>query len=151
MTLCIGMISRNSIVFASDSRATIGDPLGLVTANDTIKKTFRLTERCGLLMAGAGELGMTVLDLAIAKLYQRPGPDELSIDSIVKEICPVFVNEWSRWFGAAPPPGRPPLGLIVGGYTKTEKGFDSPKIYTLLSQLNFAPSTNSMGFAAAGG
>jgi 20S proteasome alpha/beta subunit len=61
MTLALAIKAVDAVVMAADSRGTIGDPRGLTAINDTQQKLFQLGTR-GLVMAGASEMALAILD-----------------------------------------------------------------------------------------
>jgi 20S proteasome alpha/beta subunit len=61
MTLAVAIKAVDSVVMAADSRGTIGDPRGLTAINDTQTKLFQLGQ-CGVVIAGASEVALIILD-----------------------------------------------------------------------------------------
>ena len=151
MTLAIGIIANDGIALASDSRATIGDPRGLTTVNDTVQKVFKITDFCGLAIAGDGGLAVSILDIFSWDLKQKPNYNNFSIDEIVALLRQTAINKYNEWFPHLKPQERPFLAMVICGYRRGIDGkLDSPLIFSLLSITHFAPSTDTMGFAAAG-
>lgn len=65
MSLAIAIQTNEGIAIASDSRGTFGDPRGVTGANDTIPKVYGLTKYTAMAVAGANEIGATLLDLLV--------------------------------------------------------------------------------------
>jgi len=151
MTLTISIIAKDGIILASDSRATIGNPLGLTTVNDTVKKVFKVTNHSGLAIAGEGELGATLIDAFYYTLHEKPNYNLLSIDELVDLLRSIVIGKYNEWFPHIRPEERPYLSIILSGYRKDEGGgLTIPQMFTLHSSYHFAPCTNTMGFAALG-
>jgi 20S proteasome alpha/beta subunit len=151
MMLAIGIIAKDGVALASDSRATIGDPRGLTTVNDTVQKVFKITDFCGLAIAGEGGLAASIFDVFLRSLKEKPDYNNLSIDEIVDLLRNTSINRYNEWFPHLKPQERPFLAMIVCGYRKSaEASLDTPLIFSLLSIRHFAPSTDTMGFAAVG-
>jgi len=62
MTLTVTLSVKDGIVFATDSRGTIGDPRGLTAQNDTIKKMYIVGKQTVLQMSGANETGAMIIE-----------------------------------------------------------------------------------------
>lgn len=151
MTLAIGIIANDGIVLGSDSRATIGDPRGLTTVNDTVQKIFKITDFCGLAIAGDGGLAVSILDIFLWDLKQKPDYNTFSIDEIIFLLRNTSISKYNEWFPHLKPQERPFLAMIVCGYRKNlQGGLDVPIIFSLLSVNHFAPSTDTMGFTTVG-
>ncbi|MBI2304445.1 MAG: hypothetical protein HYU86_06820 [Chloroflexi bacterium] len=85
MTLIVCMKAEQAIILAADSRGTIGDPRGLTAINDNQHKLFSLG-RCGLGLAGASEMGATLLDE-----LRKKGVDQLSeVDTVVARVAEIY-------------------------------------------------------------
>lgn len=76
MTLVVGLIAKDGIVLASDSRMT-----SEITSNDTVKKILKLNDRNALGVAGDGTLGIHFLEVIHDKLTFEHG-----IVDLVEEI-----------------------------------------------------------------
>lgn len=154
MSLGVTLISKEGIVLASDSRATIGDPRGLTVSNDTVQKIFQINRNVGLIMAGEGAIGATLVDALNQeiKAQQSQNGRELFIEETV-QICFKLANHlFSVWFGA---PQMTPQGLARpwAFLTLSLTGFNSenkPETYILISANGFAPGKDTMGFTAIG-
>jgi 20S proteasome alpha/beta subunit len=151
MTLAIGIIANDSLVLASDSRATIGDVRGLTTVNDTVQKIFKITDFCGLAIAGDGGLATSLFDAFLWELKKEKDFNNFSVDEIVNLLRTVWINKYDQWFPYLKPEDRPGLAILVCGYRKNIEGkLDTPLIYSLSSFTHFAPSTDIMGFQTIG-
>ncbi len=78
MTLAVAIKATDAIVMAADSRGTIGDPRGLTAINDTAQKLFQFGN-CGLVIAGASEMALAILDEFGKQNLNNPG----SVDDAV--------------------------------------------------------------------
>ena len=154
MTLAISIIAKDGVAIASDSRVTSGDPRGPTTVNDTVKKVFELTDFCGLAIAGDGGLGASIIDLIYYELRKNPNYRYLSVDEILCVCCESAIKKYNEWFSQIDFQDRPTLHVIVSGYRKdiSKSNFtDSPEIFTLHSERNFAPHRwTLLGFMAIG-
>ena len=148
MTLTIGMIARDGIVLASDSRATVGDPRGQTAINEPVKKIFAVGKYIGIGMAGDAGLALTVID-EFSKDVSNCG--EMAIFETVERLRLKCVDLYNRWFPYLTPDNRPDLNLIIAGYTASDKVDDQKaEIYSLSSFHNFVPRKNPTGFEAVG-
>lgn len=147
MSLGISLIGKGGLVLVSDSRATIGDPRGLTVSNDTVKKIFGISQKAGLIMAGAGEIGAVLIDEMSKRLNK-----EDDVDSVLIKIHDVSVPLFTKWFGqpVIAPQGiiRPWPSLVINLAGLSRDG--SSKLYILTSEIGFAPSKSTMGFATIG-
>lgn len=135
MTLVVAMIAKDGIVLAADSRGTIGDPRGLTAIDDSHMKLYQLGQ-CGLALAGASEMGASLLD----ELRMQGHNGFQDVDHALKTLIGEFSNYFSDWFGQIPVQQRPGVLFTLAGYRKVAGHAPEPKIYSLTSQANFAPS-----------
>ena len=84
MTLIVGMEADSAIILAADSRGMMGDPRGLTAINDNQTKLYPLGH-CGFGLAGASELGASLLDEYRKKEFDKPTP----VDEIVVKISKI--------------------------------------------------------------
>ena len=154
MTLAISIRAKDGIAIAADSRVTSGDPRGPTTVNDTVKKVFELGDHCGLTIAGDGGLGSSVIDAIYFELHQNPDWRHSSVDEMLVLCRNNAIRKYGEWFNGVAFEDRPTLHLIVSGYRKdiSRSNFiDSPEIFTLHSERNFAPHRwTLLGFMAIG-
>jgi len=132
MTLIACLKASTAIILASDSRGTIGDPRGLTAINDTQKKIWPIGKH-GLGLAGASEMGATLLDELKGEVS---GDDDIGIakDKIVDKCMGLF----DHWFRNTQPAQRPVVLMTLAGHRFAD-GVPEPIVYLLNSQLNFAP------------
>lgn len=155
MSLAIALQINKGIVIASDSRGTFGDPRGVTGANDTIQKIYGLTKYTAMAVAGANEIGATLLDLLVP-VIQREGL--VGIDDVLQATRQLFGSKYNEWFPnlpAMPSPQaphlqRPGLVVILAGYRMTDGKPGQPMLFSLISQLNFVPSLSNYGFSIIG-
>jgi len=153
MSLAIAIQTNKGIVVASDSRGTFGDPRGVTGANDTIQKVYGLTKYTAMAVAGANEIGATLLDLLLPIIKNLEG-----IDDILQATRQLFGSKYSEWFPnlpAMPSPQaphlqRPGLVVILAGYRMVDGKPAQPMLYSMISQLGFVPSLSNYGFAIIG-
>lgn len=154
MTLAIGIIAKDGIALASDCRVTSGDPRGPTTVNDTVKKVFELGNFCGLAIAGDGGLGASVIDVIYYELHKNKDYNSLSVDDMLILCRNNVIKKYDEWFEQVAFEDRPTLHIILAGYRKdigNANFIDSPEIFTLHSERNFAPHRwTLLGFMAIG-
>jgi len=154
MTLAISIIAKDGVAIASDSRVTSGDPRGPTTVNDTVKKIFELSDFCGLAIAGDGGLAASIIDLIYYELHKNPDYRYFSVDEMLGVCCAGAIKKYNEWFSQIDFADRPTLHMILNGYRKdisNSKLIDSPEIFTLHSERNFAPHRwTLLGFMALG-
>jgi 20S proteasome alpha/beta subunit len=136
MTLVIGLKAKDGIVIASDSRAS-----STLTSNDTVQKIFKLGEHSAVGISGDGGLAMYFLDQIQGKLDHRTGISDLAEQVRVKGKA-----TFNDFFEHLEPKKRPPLSLLLLGYTVDNK----PEMYTLSSEDNFVPRKGVTGFECIG-
>ncbi len=136
MTLVVGIIAKDGIVFTSDTRMTSD-----ITSNDEVKKIFRLNDHSAIGMAGDGTLGIHFIELISEQLTFEHG-----IVSLVEQIREKGKNKFEEYFSHLLPEKRPSLVFLVAGYTKKQE----PKIYQLNSRDNFVPRQSTTGFDSIG-
>ena len=154
MTLAVSIIAKDGIAIASDSRVTSGDPRGPTTVNDTVKKIFELGDFCGLAIAGDGGLGAAVIDVLYYELHKNPDYRYFSVDDMLAICRDAAVKKYNEWFSQVNFEDRPTLHIILSGYRKDISNvnfIDSPEIFTLHSERNFAPHRwTLLGFISIG-
>jgi 20S proteasome alpha/beta subunit len=154
MTLAISIIAKDGVAIASDSRVTSGDPRGPTTVNDTVKKIFELGDFCGLTIAGDGGLGASVIDVINFELHKNAHYRNFSVDEMLRISSECVIRKYNEWFTSVTFEERPTLHIILTGYRKdigNSYFTDSPEIFTLHSERNFAPHRwTLLGFMAIG-
>jgi len=107
MSLAIAIQTKEGIIVASDSRGTFGDPRRVTGANDTIQKVYGLTKYTAMAIAGANEIGATLLDL-LTPVIQKQNLE--GIDNILQATRQLFITRYNEWFPRLPAM-PPPQGL----------------------------------------
>lgn len=136
MTLVVGIIAKDGVVLASDSRVSSG-----FTSNDTVDKIISLNEHTAVGIAGDGNLGIHLFNLLKPELRLDEG-----IFKLVEQIREFLKKKFDEYF-AGEPEKRSQLYLMVVGY---EKDNTTPQVYELLSEDNFIPRPSSVGFNCIG-
>ncbi len=139
MTLVVGIIAKDGIVLASDSRMTTST----VTSNDTVEKIVNLNERFAIGIAGDGNLGIHLLKLIKDDLNFNVG-----IVKLVEQMRVELKKKFDEYYSNEPnPANRGALNLLVVGYDKDN---ENPEVYELHSRDNFIPRSSSTGFNSIG-
>lgn len=136
MTLVIGIIAKDGIVLASDSRMT-----GSITMNDTVRKVLKLDDHNALGVAGDGTLGIHFMETITDDLTFEKG-----IVNLVEQIRLKGKEKFDDYFEHQEPKDRPGLTFLIAGYTKSGE----PRLYELSSNDNFVPRPSSTGFDCTG-
>ncbi len=156
MTLLVCLKAEGKLVLASDSRGTFGDPRGVTAQNDSQIKVFPLTNRVGIMAAGVGELGATVV-----QTLQRQLPDpKAGIEAVLPTVCASLTSMYDQWFPIEKfqvqpltddNATRPDLAFILAGFPSIgSEHSGEPEIYSLVGALNFAPLLHNYGFGLSG-
>lgn len=155
MTLLVALKGRDGIVAATDSRGTFGDARMVTAQNDTMQKLYAVAPHVALMASGAAELATVLKN----NLEQRIGQDVDGASAVMGLTREVAREGYGQWFPGwaiqqglnASMPVRPDLGLVVTGFDPDPDGaFTVPKIYQLVSALDFAPMLSDYGFALQG-
>ena len=150
MSLLVCLLGTDGLVLATDSRGTFGDPRGATAQNDLIKKLHLANERVGILVAGAGDLGSTVVSGFLA----LPDTASLGVTELTMALHRYARAQFGKWFelfSIKPAvndcrPARPDLNFIVAGFELNHE----PKIFRMSSSLDFAPMLHNYGFGIDG-
>jgi len=134
MTLIVAMKADSAIILAADSRGMIGNLNDLTAINDNQIKLHSLGN-CGLGIAGASELGSSLLDEYRKKGYHQPAP----VDKVMNNISHESLDCYNKWFGAISPEKRPGVFITLAGYRGNMSAKPEPMVYLLSSAQNFAP------------
>jgi 20S proteasome alpha/beta subunit len=150
MSLLVGLVGADGLVLATDSRGTFGDPRGVTAQNDQIKKLYLANDRAGILVAGAGDLGSTVVSSFLA-LPNIASLDATALAMALHTYARAQFGEWFKQFSIKPSagdsrPSRPDLNFIVAGLDSNH----ASRIYRLSSSLEFAPMLHNYGFGVDG-
>jgi len=156
MTLIVALEGKDGLVLASDSRGTFGDPRGVTAQNDTLQKLYKISDYVGVLVCGAAELSVSLIDAVKKSVKSKK---MVGITSIVDEFRIVAKQKYNEWFsnfiiqsvqGSEKPP-RPDVAVIIAGYDIDKVGKPTEKeIYILGSGWDFAPQRSNYGFAVNG-
>lgn len=143
-------------MLACDSRGTFGDPRGVTAQNDSQIKLFRLTDRVGIMVAGVGELGATIVQSLQAQITDP----EAGIDAVLPRVSASMASMFDQWFPiekfqvqplSREDATRPDIACILAGYPSAGKTKSAEaEIYSLVGMLNFAPLLHNYGFALSG-
>ncbi|HEV8515980.1 MAG TPA: hypothetical protein VGQ59_22020 [Cyclobacteriaceae bacterium] len=138
MTLVVGLIAKDGVVLASDSRMS-----STITSNDTVEKIVNLDEHIAVGIAGDGTLGIHLLKLIKNDLDFKAG-----IVKLVEQIRKLLKDKFDEYYSNEPDPTkRESLTFLIVGY---EKDNDRPEVYELKSRDNFIPRPSSTGFNCIG-
>ena len=154
MTLTVALSVKDGMVFATDSRGTLGDPRGLTAQNDTITKMYVVGKQTVLQMSGANEIGSKIID----EILQTDNPQTLSSTTEVMDRARnLLKNRYNEWFTNMPIipiensgiPARPNLNFTIAGFdTKDDNNIH--RIYSLSSGNDFAPLLFNTGMCLTG-
>jgi 20S proteasome alpha/beta subunit len=156
LTLNLCLKGTNGMVLASDSRGTFGDPRGVTAQNDNMKKLYAVSKYVGVVIAGSGELGATIMDVIPNQIKASKMEGVTPVMNEIRKILMERYDQWFRGFSIVPAQGltnpvRPTLVVIVGGYEVDSEGKASvQKIYSLNCHNNFAPMLHDYGYALNG-
>jgi 20S proteasome alpha/beta subunit len=142
MTLVACLLGKDGLVFAADSRGTIGDPRGLTAINDKQQKLFRLTKFTGILTYGQAEMAAQL----IAEIRSKATNDDAKIDEIMVMARSVIRERYQDWVRNIPFEHRQLIGFILGGLDDS----GNAKAFYLSSPLDFAPQLVTTGVALGG-
>lgn len=145
MTLIAGLQGVDGLVMAADSRGTIGDPRGLTAINDSHTKLFRLTSHVGAAVAGASELAVQLISEIRTQLAANPAV--VFIDQVMNLTRGILRSRYADWFSTLSPDQRPSIIFMLAGFTDAPR---VPKMYLLVSSMDFAPQLFTNGHALAG-
>ncbi|HZE72156.1 MAG TPA: hypothetical protein VE135_21825 [Pyrinomonadaceae bacterium] len=147
MTLILSLKGKDGMVLAADSRGTIGDPRGLTAINDSYTKLFKLSDHCGIAVAGASELAAKLVDELRVTLNQGK---QTWADAILQETRKLMRARYDDWFSKFKLEDRPNVNVIITGYHKDKQNTVIPRTYLLASPLDFAPQLSPKGNMLAG-
>ncbi len=154
MTLIVGLIARDGIALASDSRMTAGNPAVSVTqSNDTVRKIFKITDHCGMGISGSGEVGVTLIEEFQKNISSNSNNHLLTVSEITEQFRELCLARYTNWFRRLPVESEriPDFNILICGYSKKEgENLSEPKIMRLNSFTQFAPMTTTTGYATLG-
>ncbi len=124
-TTTVGITTKDSVVLASDSRAT----MGYFIANKTAKKIFKIDDHIGATIAGSVADAQTIMDIlkAETKLYKLKNGKAMKIKSVARLLSNILFN--ARVYPYM-------LQTIVGGIDDT-----GPHVYSLDPLGSVMPET----------
>jgi 20S proteasome alpha/beta subunit len=158
MTLNLILKGKDGVVLASDSRGTFGDPRSVTAQNDNMRKLYPLSKYVGVVLAGSGELGSTIMN-ELQEGIRTATPSIEGVTPVMHFVRDILIKRFNEWFAGfaiapmqgVPVPTRPTLVLIVGGYEVDSQGKPTEqKIYSLNCHQNFAPMLHDYGFGLNG-
>lgn len=144
MSLVLALQAADGVVMAADSRGTVGDPTGFASAKDTQIKLHRLTDRVGVVFAGAHNLAISFIEEIKEALAANPRKSY--IDDVKRCALEILRDRYSVYFGGQSRESCPFLAFIFAGFL--EEG--EPRIYMMTSENGFAPELFPEGQAFAG-
>jgi len=147
MTLDIASYGHNFIVAGTDSRGTFGSYQVATATLDMMKKGYIVSNHVVVLISGTSELGSDLVEQYVEMASQK-GID--GITNVVRSFRGFIAQKWNEYFQNVPFEHRPALIFIVAGLDEVDGVYSEPKIFTLISQLGFAPGIHRYGFACAG-
>ncbi|MBA7561152.1 Proteasome subunit beta [subsurface metagenome] len=142
MTLIIGIIAKDGVILASDSRMS-----STLTANDTVEKIFELDEHNAVGISGDGTLASHIFDIIIRehKLNFTKG-----IHLLAEELRSILVTEFfEKYYSSVSPKEREELNILLVGYSN-DTPIQVPQIYNLSSGDNFIPRQSPAGHHCIG-
>ena len=155
MTLTVVLAVKDGMVFATDSRGTIGDPRGLTAQNDSITKQYMLTEKAVLQMSGQNETGTFLIE-QIQEWCDSTG--SCSTSEVMNKARDILIQKYNEWFPNMPPQpiqglpaiARPHLNFTIGGYDIISGQEPLERIFLLSSGMNFPPQLFKTGMCMTG-
>lgn len=155
MTLTSCLQGSDGLVFSTDSRGTFGDPRSLTAQNDTMKKLYPTSKYSALMVSGANQQGAMIMDEVEKSIQQTKIEGATNVMQKIREIARLRFNEWFPSFPfqahpAVAAPARPNLAFIIGGYDLENGIPKTQRIYTIVSNQDYAPNLHDFGFALSG-
>ncbi|NHI83915.1 MAG: archaeal proteasome endopeptidase complex subunit beta [Candidatus Thorarchaeota archaeon] len=111
-TTTVALTAKDSVVLASDQRAT----MGLLIANKKAKKIYKITDRIGATIAGSVADAQAIMDLlkAEAKLFEIQRGRPMSVKALTRLLSNIMFQGRGLYM----------LGCLVGGYDE-----DGPQVF----------------------
>jgi len=143
MTLTVALSVKDGMAFATDSRGTIGNPLGLTAQNDSIKKMYILGKHTVLQMSGANETGAMVINEILQTNNAQTITSTTELMNKTRDILIKRYDEWFKHMSVIPIPNsgvpeKPALNITIAGFDKAGENIEH-RIYLLSHFNNFAP------------
>lgn len=140
MTLTIGIIAKDGVVLASDSRLSSD-----LFSNDTVDKIIKIGDNIAVGIAGDGTLGTHIFDLIKKedKLKINEG-----IQSVAEDLSKKLSTFFDNYYPNKLPKDRTHLDILLVGYSLPP--VSEAHIYNLCSIDNFIPRQSPTGHNAIG-
>lgn len=128
-TTTVALTAKDCVVLASDQRAT----MGLLIANKTAKKIYKITDQIGATIAGSVADAQAIMDLlkAEAKLFEIQRGRSMSVKALTRLLSNIMFQGRGLYM----------LGCLVGGYDD-----DGPQVF----YTDFIGSVLSDKYTASG-
>jgi 20S proteasome alpha/beta subunit len=148
MTLVVALQASDGIVLAGDNRGTFGDPRGFMAVSDVRKKIFKLSDYCGVGIAGPPDVASNLLK----NLEQQLASQNLVYaDDVTLFLRDSFRARYNDWFQQFKIQERPLMGVVIAGYEKAFSGDELvPRLYTISSEQDYATMLCDQGFCLLG-
>ncbi len=111
-TTTVGLIAKDSVVLASDQRAT----MGYLIASKTAKKIYKITDQIGATIAGSVADAQSIMDLlrAEAKLFEIQRGRPIRVKALTRLLSNIMFQGRGLYM----------LGSLVGGFDD-----DGPQVF----------------------
>jgi len=148
MTLVVALQASDGIVLAGDNRGTFGDPRGFMAVSDVRKKIFKLSDYCGVGIAGPPDVASNLLKNLELQLESQ---NLVYADDVTLFLRDSFRAKYNDWFQQFKIQERPLMGVVIAGYEKSFSGDELvPRIYTISSEQDYATMLCDQGFCLLG-
>ena len=148
MTLVVALQASDGIVLAGDNRGTFGDPRGFMAVSDVRKKIFKLSDYCGVGIAGPPDVASNLLKNLELQLESQ---NLVYADDVTLFLRDSFRAKYNDWFQQFKIQERPLMGVVIAGYEKSFTGDELvPRIYTISSEQDYATMLCDQGFCLLG-
>lgn len=163
MTLGIILLAKNNtVVIASDKRVT-GGTAYMSAHSDVAEKIYKITDRCGLTIAGDSGTAKAVIDLFLKEveleLTKNKG-QKLTVTDAAEIFRRTAVDNYTKWFGDMSIDQWvtnvnkdiiPYFRVLLAGFDKNSDGtLGDCKIIELNSMRRFAPNNVTTNFGVVG-
>jgi 20S proteasome alpha/beta subunit len=142
MTLTVGIIAKDGIILASDSRLS-----DILYSNDDVDKIIEISDRVAVGFAGDGRLANHIFDL-IKRSNSVNFSHSNGIQNIAEELCKELADRFDKYYPNIPHRERDPLEILLVGYSLEPECI--PHIYELSSVDNFIPRQSPAGHSSIG-
>lgn len=148
MTLVVALQAGDGIVLAGDNRGTFGDPRGFMAVSDVRRKVFKLSDHCGVGIAGPPDIASNLLKNMEEQLASK---SLRYADDVTLFLRDSFRAQYNEWFQQFPVRERPLMGVVICGYELSFSGNELvPRIYTISSDQDYATMLCDQGFCLLG-